>query len=302
MLTAILITGCGVAYSLCRNPADCFPTYEVPGLDEPSGLAASLRNPGVFWTHNDSGDEARIFAVTVDGKLLGEFSVGGADAVDWEAITIDGNGRLYIADMGNNFNNREDLVIYVVPEPEVDPVTPGVGGALTVEYAIPFHYPDQGGFPEVDNENFDAEAIFWANEKLYVLTKHRSDFETTLYRFDDLAPSESKAISRISTFDVGGEDRPFGGRVTGADATPDGQRLAVLTYHAVFVFEKPVAGDDYLSRLVNRIDFDQETTGQVEAIAWDDANLVLTNEQGLIFRLENPLAPRTSLFPEPVPQ
>ena len=293
---SVVMTGCGL-WLIYNDESTGFPSYDIAELTEPSGLAASLKNPGVFWTHNDSGDEARIFAVTAGGALLGEFAVRGASAVDWEAITTDDSGRLYIADFGNNFNDRQDLVLYTVPEPEVDPLVQGAGGLIQVEETIPFHYPDQRGFPDDEQLDFDAEAIFWAKEKLYVLTKHRSDLSTTLYRLDQTEPTDSVPLVRISTFEVGGDVNRYGGRVTGADVTPDGRLLAVLCYHALFVFERPEVGDDYLSRLVNRVDFDQNVTRQTEAIAWDGDALVFTNEGGSIFRIENPLEATTALFP-----
>ena len=41
-------------------------------LLEGSGLAASRRPPGVFWTHNDPGDSARLFAIDRQGRVLGD--------------------------------------------------------------------------------------------------------------------------------------------------------------------------------------------------------------------------------------
>ena len=53
-------------------------------LDEASGLAQSRTNPGVFWVHNDSGDEPRVYAVSRSGALLGSYTLSGATAIDWE--------------------------------------------------------------------------------------------------------------------------------------------------------------------------------------------------------------------------
>ena len=52
-------------------------------IREPSGLARSRRHEGVFWTHNDSGDVPRFFAIDANGNLLAEFSVEGASHTDW---------------------------------------------------------------------------------------------------------------------------------------------------------------------------------------------------------------------------
>src|SRR5687768_2561194 len=68
-----------------------------PALVESSGLTASKNYPGVFWTHNDDG-EPFIFAINRRGEHLGAFQVQGASLIDWEAISADDRGNLYLAD------------------------------------------------------------------------------------------------------------------------------------------------------------------------------------------------------------
>ena len=64
-------------------------------IKEASGLVASRKNKGVLWTHNDSGDRARVFAIsTEDGHVLHELSVRGAGARDWEDLALSPSGKL----------------------------------------------------------------------------------------------------------------------------------------------------------------------------------------------------------------
>ena len=144
--------------------------------------------------------------------------------------------------------------------------------------------------------NFDAEAVFWANGRLHLLTKHRSDTRTILYRFPKLIRSGDVELEQIGQFDVGGADRPFGGMVTAADATPDGRYLAILTYHSIFIFERPASGN-YFESSAKVIDFEQSVTQQCEAIVWDDNQLMFTNEQGQIHRIPAPLSPAMVRYP-----
>lgn len=89
------------------------------GPSEASGLARSRARPGVFYTHDDSGDPV-LFALDADG-LIGEHRVTGADIVDWEDIASgpcpDGGDCLYIGDIGDNDSSRAWVTIYVVGEP-----------------------------------------------------------------------------------------------------------------------------------------------------------------------------------------
>ena len=237
-------------------------------LSEPSGLAASSHHPDIFWTHDDSGGNPEIFAVNRDGKVFGVFKVEGAKANDWEAIATDRKGNLYIGDFGNNRNTRRDLVIYQVREPSFEPGAKPILAQprLSGQCASSTRSKE---FPDKKQKNFDAEALFWDKGSLYLLTKHRSDMSTTLYTVPFLESAQPLPAQKLGVFDVGGDPDNFGGRVTGADLSADGRHLAILTYHAIFIFERPAQGMNFLTNLRNRIALNQDICDQVEGIAWD---------------------------------
>ena len=94
-------------------------------LTEASGIAASARNPGVLWTHND-GSAGRIWALSTNGARLATYDVNNVD--DLEDIAV-GPGPtpalsyLYIGDIGGNVGTnvvRPDVKIIRIPEPAVD--------------------------------------------------------------------------------------------------------------------------------------------------------------------------------------
>src|SRR5215212_9666582 len=76
-----------------RPAFDIVGTIDAPEITESSGILESRRYPGVFWTHNDSGNPAEIFAITGTGKLLMKFPIR-ATNVDWEDIATDDAGHL----------------------------------------------------------------------------------------------------------------------------------------------------------------------------------------------------------------
>jgi hypothetical protein len=300
-LAAALLFGLAVAPSLSAKRKHAPAGSAAPGighidrqrLAECSGLVQSRRHPGVFWSLSDSGDTNRIFALRADGKILREVRIQGAQNIDWEEISTDDAGFLYISDSGNNRNARRDLVIYRVAEPD-----PAKGPEqIPVSARLAFRYPDQHGYPQANALNFDAEALFWARGRLYILTKHRSDSRTTLYRFPTSAGTEEVELEKLGTVDVGESGRPFGGMVTAASVTPDGRTLAVLTYNSVLLFQRPEDSDDYLSRPLKRIDLDSGAVKQCEGIAWDGKTLLVANEQGEIHRLDAPLAASCVRYP-----
>jgi hypothetical protein len=274
------------AYS--QNNADWKPYghFTDRAIAESSGFVKSRQFENVFWTHNDSGDLPRIFATTDKGELIREITIEGATNVDWEDITTDDAGNLYIGDIGNNDNDRRDLTVYVIKEPD-----PRKTNTATVDKRIHFRYPEQTLFPDPQNRNFDSEALFWANGHLYLLTKHRSDRRTALYRFENLDGGQMPTLTRIGDFETDG-------MVTGADASPDGSKLLVLCYEYVYLFSKPRNSDNYLAGNFRHFLIELR---QSEGICFAEPYFFLTNEQREIFRVpESHFESQASVLP-PLP-
>ena len=255
-------------------------------IAESSGFVKSRQFENVFWTHNDSGDLPRIFATTDKGELIRQVTFEGAKNVDWEDITTDDAGNLYIGDIGNNDNNRRDLTVYVIKEPD-----PRKANTTQVVKRIHFQYPDQILFADPQNLNFDSEALFWANGHLYLLTKHRSDRRTALYRFENLDGAQTQTLTRLGDFKIDG-------MVTGADASVDGSKLLVLCYEYIYLFEKPRNNDNYLAGQFKRILIELR---QSEGICFDEPYFMMTNEQREIYRVPEDIFDTGESFLPPLP-
>lgn len=244
-------------------------------INESSGLARGEQD-GVYWTQNDSGDKARIFAIDAYGKLVGPagedgVQIEGAKNIDWEDLANDFRGNLLIAASGNNTNKRRDLAIYQIPMPDAMEAT-------SVEATVrwPFHYPEQTHFPPGDN-NFDCEALFVADGEIYLITKHRADSLATLYRLNDPSETTSNPLERIRRANLRG-------MVTGACSWDDGDRVAVLTYYGIWLFEPPKRDGARLFEGV--VGWLPIRAHQVEAITFIDRDtLLLTNEQRDVFHV-----------------
>ena len=159
--------------------------------------------------------------------------------VDWEDITHDDQGRLWLGDIGNNNSGRRDLAVHRLPEPDPNSDVDDV----EVEVSVPYHFPGPDPVRQPPRQTSDSEAMFWWREQLWLLTKHRSDDRTRLYRFPDLS-GESVALEQVASFDLGPSldqviRKPWSGQVSAAEVSADGRLLAVLSYDAVFVFATP---------------------------------------------------------------
>lgn len=112
-------------------------------LHELSGLVLSRRDAHVLWAIQDSGNAPELIALRTNGTLIGRWTVAGASNFDWEDIATGPGGPggvpwLYAADLGDNLAQRDDIVIYRVPEP----TSPGGGGTTAPASALHLTYPD----------------------------------------------------------------------------------------------------------------------------------------------------------------
>jgi hypothetical protein len=147
-------------------------------LKEISGI--EFINDSILVAHNDGGNSANLYLLNIHGKILDSVYVCNAKNTDWEDITKDNNGNLYIADIGNNNNRRKKLRILKI----------SISSLLkndSVEAKIySFQYPDQELFPPPNNEfYYDAESICYHDNYLWIFTKCRTipfDGKSKIYR------------------------------------------------------------------------------------------------------------------------
>lgn len=144
-------------------------------LPETSGM---LWYNGTIWSHNDSGGEPVIYAVdSATGALQRTVTLQNATAVDWEDIT-QGNGFVFVGDIGNNAGNRTDLTVWKV---SWDSIAAAVNDSVFA-YPIRYVYGDQiGQVGTNSSHNFDCEALAFWNDSLHLFTKHISNGYTKHY-------------------------------------------------------------------------------------------------------------------------
>lgn len=135
-------------------------------LDEISGI--DFLNDTTIVAINDGGNEPLLYLLDLKGNIQSIVKVENATNRDWEDITVDDN-YIYIGDIGNNQNNRTDLLIYKVKIEDV------VEKKTVQTEKITFKYKEQTEFPPGKNGKFfDAEALTVHNDTLYIFTKNRA--------------------------------------------------------------------------------------------------------------------------------
>lgn len=234
---------------------------EVSGIQYDQKLDA-------FWMLNDSGNKPHVYLVSQEGKILRRLKIN-AKNNDWEDITMDAKGNLYIGDFGNNGNRRKDLTILKIKASD-----------LTSEKKIDvkkieFHYPEQKKFPPKKKRMYyDTEAFFEWNGHFYIFTKSRVKGEigrTFLYRIPNKTGKYD--AERISDFTTCPKQ---GCWITAADITRDGQKVVLLNHSSAWVFSD-FKGDDFFSGKAAHFSFGHES--QKESITFKNNKTIYVADE-----------------------
>ncbi|MEJ1236717.1 hypothetical protein WBG78_01230 [Chryseolinea sp. T2] len=226
-------------------------------LEEVSGLAASVANPGMLWTHNDSGNAAEVYLIDQNTSIKMTCVLQGANNRDWEDIAIGpgpepGKQYIYVGDIGDNLATHLHKFIYRFEEPVYSADAEKKKTIITKVDKISFSLSD---------ERRDSEAFFIdpKTRDIYVISKWKSPVD--LYQ---LKYTESKGYpdvaQHIGTLPIS--------TVVASDFSRDGTELLVKTYSKVFYFKR--SGDMTVQSMLKqrKVELPYKQEPQGEAIAW----------------------------------
>ncbi|WP_233783181.1 hypothetical protein [Flavivirga eckloniae] len=236
-------------------------------LNEASGIDTTTKSD-VIWMLNDSGNSSKIYGLNRNGIIEKELKID-AKNHDWEDLSSDNEGNLYIGDFGNNTNKRKNLVILKVSAEALK------GSDKAAVERISFKYSNQEKFPPKKKKmHFDCEAFFHYNDSLYLFTKSRvkNDFgKTHLYKIP--AKKGNHVAELISTFSSCNTSNCW---VTSADISDDGKQMVLLTQKSFFVFIN-FTSNDFFNGTFKQYDFKYES--QKESICFKDKNTVYITDE-----------------------
>ena len=250
---------------------------ENKDVKESSGLAVSPCQPNVFWTHNDSGDDAFIYAMDSTGKNLGSYEVTNARNDDWEDIAAykdaDGICYLYIGDTGNNKLERAEIPIFRVKEPTIS----NSGSPSDEEDSLRTE-PAQTALFKYQDTPHNSETMM-VNPKtgdVYVLTK-RVDGPSLVFKFKPNFGSNQAVIAQK----VGEVSVPSvpNGLLTGGAISPDAKRVILCDYSGGYELTTTSATfDDIWKSKPVAVDLGERKHGEAITFSADGKALFGTNE------------------------
>jgi hypothetical protein len=232
-------------------------------INESSGIAASHHAPNRFWTHNDSGDDARLFCFDLKGEHLGTSKLKKVHAIDWEdmcSFELDGQPKLLVADTGDNLKRRRVYLLHLVDEPEDPSKDIKDVRTIQVRYSV--------GSVDCEAVAFDPvlrEFIFV--EKKYALT-------CRVFRAPFPAARESRCTAEL----IGSIRIPV---VTAMDISPDGSRAIVMTVGQAFEYTRAAnqTWADALRAKPNKVGLPPRRQGEAICFGRGGRDLFLTSEQ-----------------------
>lgn len=259
-------------------------TVNAKRLSESSGVTRSLRYGDLYWTHNDSGNPAEIFAFTLTGALVGAWKVTGAFNDDWEDIGVGPGPKakqsyLYIGDIGDNGRRRKTIQVYRVPEPSRQR-KPDSSASLKTEPAVrlDFVYPDQP---------HDAEALLVHPHTgdLYVVTKTRGGELPAVYKAaaPNSATADPRPLRKVAELNLPDNDTlgAFLGRITGGAISPDGKRVILCGYSGGYEATLPADAPSFDSIFAgpwNLVELPKRPQGESITYTATGKSLVMTSE------------------------
>ena len=286
LVGAWLQTGCALTSSNAEqkpaghfDPARVIGEIKSPEIAESSGIAASKCQKNVLWTHNDSGDEAFIYAIDGSGASLGTWRVIGAENIDWEDIATirDKGGKcfIYIGEIGDNKTKRPEHTVYRVEEPVANdasrsstrngPINTAAADSLT------FSYSDY-------NQDAETLMIHPKTGDIYVVTKRVSG-PAGVYRINPVFGNvETQKAEKVAELSVPAIPNGF---LTGGDISPDGTRMVICDYTQAYEYVLPPGISDFARiwrQSPETITLGRRKVGESIAYSADGTTLFATSE------------------------
>jgi len=256
-------------YCPVRDPAYIGYIHEYE-LEEASGLVASRRYPGVYYSIQDTYQPSNVYALWYDGTALATFDLEGIHQDDWEDITMleyDGVDYIYIGDIGNNDGNRcrgiddyPDMRAIRFPEPEMWQLTGGkfvIPSYLITEMTL--KNPNQPTICDAETrQDFECMMADQYTGDVYMVQKNVYHHDASIYKFTPTYFSQTIWLQEVgkmprsssirlkleesanSTNDLSTPYYEWPMAITGCDIARKGPRILVRNYPLLHMWERNI--------------------------------------------------------------
>lgn len=247
-------------------------------ITEASGIAASRRNPGTLWTHNDSGAGPRIFALSSTGATQALYDLDGAGADDWEDIAVGpgpvaGTSYVYVGDIGDNATARANIDLYRVAEPDVKTGSPTTPTRLAGVEHFKLRYPDGA-------HNAETLLVDPPTGDVYIVVKSGDGVSPVYRAAAPLSAAATITLQKVATLRFGTAPLTGNKTTTGGDISPGGDAIAIRSYDSAYLFRRPAGTTvaDALATPPCRLPLQLELQGEALGFAADSSGYYSVSE------------------------
>ena len=268
---ALFLLSCNPKAQDSATKSDALKTeFSLPKkLKEVSGIALS-QDQKTIWAIEDAGNKNVVYGLDLKGNLVADVLVENSENNDWEDVTKDKAGNIYIGDFGNNENDRQNLSIIKLD------LKDSSQKSTRVLQTTKFHYEGQTDFPpKKSNLLYDCEAFIEKDGSFYLFTKNRSKgFDGTFLVFqipNKEGDFEAKLIGKLKL--EGG----FNDAAITSAAINSKNEIVLLTHKNIHVLSG-FAANDFNSAKIQKISLQHNS--QKEAVVFvDDKTLLIADEK-----------------------
>jgi hypothetical protein len=200
------------------------------GLDALSGMAASWRNSGIVYVHNDR-NRAVVYALNETAALVATLTLTGATVLDVEDMAVSrcpSGTCLFLADIGNNVNPREEFAIYRATEPALPMMGAPMQQAVTAE-RFAFRYAD-------GPHNAESLIVDPNGGGVFIVTKVPAGMPSAAYKLMTFTAGQMNVAMKIADLPV---PRATDTPATSGTAHPCGAGFLLRTGNTLYDF--PIA-------------------------------------------------------------
>ncbi|MDP5081319.1 MAG: hypothetical protein NWP87_01595 [Winogradskyella sp.] len=222
-------------------------------LKEVSAVELDLNNE-LLWVIEDAGNSNSLIGLNKKGAILKTIIISNAKNNDWEDLTSDEEGNIYIGDFGNNNEKRKKFMIYKINHADL---TKNSALAETIEFNLP-----------KGEDSKDFESFFLFNDFFYIFSKETKQF--IVLKVPNKTGKHRAEIT--SEFNLNGKNN----KITSAAISQDGKTVVLLNHDKLWKlsnFEK----DDFFSGNISEIKFEHHS--QKEGICFKTANEVIITDE-----------------------
>ena len=227
---------------------------DLPSSLKETSAIEKTATSDILWVIEDAGNKNNLYGLNTKGDIIKDISIDNVQNIDWEDLTSDAEGTIYIGDFGNNSKKRKSFAIYKISNPENAKAT---AKAEVITFKLPAGMKSE-----------DFESFFIYNDTFYLFSKTHK--KCKLFKVpNQIGDHEARYISE---FKLKGKNT----KVTSADISDDGKTVVLLNHDQLWKLTN-YTGDNFFSGNIEAIKFDHDS--QKEGINFISTNKVLITDE-----------------------